>query len=312
MSRLAAIPHIFVGHVTNEHAHTGCTVVLCPDGAAGGVDVRGAAPGTRETDLLRPGNLVEQVHAVLLAGGSAFGLAAAEGVVKWLYERNIGVVTGVANVPIVPAAVLFDLGVGEVAWPDAAMGYAACEAAQTDAALWGRVGAGAGATVGKILGLQAASPGGIGVASITLPDGISVTAVIAVNALGHVINPQTNQIIAGPQLKDGSFGDSVELLLRGMPQSPFGMSTNTTIGCIVTTAHLDKASCNRVASMAHDGLARTIRPVHTQYDGDTLFALSAPLPTEVPSSPYSNITLIGVAAAEVVAQAVIHAVQTAR
>lgn len=307
MGTLDGIPNIHIGHATDAAARTGCTVILCPQSAVAGVAVRGGAPGTRETDLLQPGNLVQQVQAILLTGGSAFGLAAADGVMRWLYERRLGFPTAVVNVPIVPAAVLFDLGVGAVAWPDAAQGYAACEAAQQDALAWGRVGAGTGATVGKLLGSAAASPGGIGTASLTLPDGTVVTAIVAVNAFGHVLDPGTNQIVAGPKLADGTFVDTVALLLRGPTPdlATPAIGENTTIGCVITTARLDKAGCARVASVAHDGLARTIRPVHTQADGDTLFALA----TGAPDAPLADSMLISVAAAEVVAQAVLNAVQ---
>lgn len=304
MGRLAGIPQVLIGHATNTAARTGCTVILCPDGATAGVAVRGGAPGTRETDLLRPGNLVEQVQAILLTGGSAFGLAAADGVMRWLYERGLGFPTGVVDVPIVPAAVIFDLGVGAVVWPDAAMGYAACESAQQEALVWGAVGAGAGATVGKLFGPDQASRSGIGMAQVTVA-GHTVAAIVAVNAFGHVIDPQTNQILAGPQLPDGSFGDTVELLLAGAPSRP--SAENTTIGCVITTARLDKAACGRIAGIAHDGLARTIRPVHTQADGDTLFALSVAPPDAEPA----NSMIIGVAAVEAVAQAVVHAIRAA-
>jgi L-aminopeptidase/D-esterase-like protein len=306
MAVLDGIPHILVGHATDAENRTGCTVILCPEGATAGVAVRGGAPGTRETDLLQPGNLVQQVQAILLTGGSAFGLSAADGVMRWLYERGLGFPTAVVNVPIVPAAVLFDLGVGAVAWPDAAQGYAACEAAQQSALAWGRVGAGTGATVGKLLGIAAASPGGIGMASLTLPDGVVVAAIVAVNALGHVVDPHSGRIVAGPRLADGALADSVDLLLRGPAPAAPAIGENTTIGCVITTARLDKAGCARVASIAHDGLARTIRPVHTQADGDTLFALA----TSPADAPLSDTMLIGVAAVEVVAQAVLNAVKT--
>jgi L-aminopeptidase/D-esterase-like protein len=301
MGALVGVEHVHVGHATDEAARTGCTVILCPRGAVGGVAVFGAAPGTRETDLLQPGNLVERVHAVLLTGGSAFGLAAADGVMHWLYERKIGFPTSVVNIPIVPAAVLFDLGIGSPKWPDATMGYRACVAAENDILAWGRVGAGAGATVGKLLGPERASLGGIGIGQMSLPDGSVVAAIIAVNAFGHVVDPRTNQIIAGPRLPDGSFGDTVQMLLHGSPS--LTLSTNTTIGCIMTTARLDKAGCCRVARMAHNGLARVIRPVHTQYDGDTLFTLA----TGAADQSQSDVTQIGVAAAEMVVDAVLNA-----
>lgn len=303
---LPGVRDVFVGHTTNIAAQTGCTVILCPTGAVAGVDVRGAAPASRELELLRPGNLVEQVHAVLLTGGSAFGLAAADGVMRWLYERTIGFPAGFVNVPIVPAAALFDLSIGDVIWPDAAMGYQACDAATHEAVHWGRVGAGTGATVGKVMGQANASPGGIGMDSLMLPDGVVVLAIVAVNALGHIVDPVSQKILAGPRLLNGAFGDTIDILLRksSAPSFDSHAGQNTTIGCIVTTAKLDKAACSRVATMAHDGLARTIRPAHTQYDGDTLFVLSSSTPGSPPSDP----TLVGVAAAEVVAQAVVNAV----
>jgi L-aminopeptidase/D-esterase-like protein len=217
MGTLAGIDDVYVGHATDQAIVTGCTVIVCPRGATGGVAVLGAAPGTRETDLLQPGNLVENVHAVLLTGGSAFGLEAAAGVMNWLYEREIGFPTGVANVPIVPAAVLFDLAVGLPKRPDVAMGYRACVAAESRELTWGRVGAGTGATVGKVLGQDRASPGGVGMGRIVLPDGTVVAAIVAVNAVGHIVDPRTETIVAGPRLPDGSFGDSVEILLRGAP-----------------------------------------------------------------------------------------------
>lgn len=305
MGALVGIDHVSVGHATDQTLRTGCTVIVCPRGATGGVAVFGAAPGTRETDLLQPGNLVEQVHAVLLTGGSAFGLEAALGVTNWLYEHEIGYPTGVANVPIVPAAVLFDLAVGLPKWPDATMGYQACVAAEGADLTWGGVGAGTGATVGKVLGQDRASSGGIGVGRRVLPDGTVVAAIVAVNAFGHIVDPHSEKIIAGPRLSDGSFGDTVEILLRGAPDGPLltpGIST--TIGCIVTTARLDKAGCCRVARTAHDGLARVIRPVHTQYDGDTLFTLA----TGTPEKPLADLTVIGVAATEAAVEAVLGAV----
>jgi L-aminopeptidase/D-esterase-like protein len=304
MAMLSGVPGVLVGHATDDPGRTGCTVILCPQGATAGVAVRGGAPGTRETDLLQPGNLVDQVHAIVLTGGSAFGLAATDGVMRWLYERGYGFPTSVLNVPIVPAAVLFDLGVGAAVWPDAALGYAACEAAQQAAIGWGNVGAGTGATVGKLLGPQQASRGGIGIAQVAA--GNIVVAIVAVNAYGHIVDPQSNQIIAGPRLPDGTFADTVEQIMRGA--APAQIVEHTTIGCVITTARLDKAACARVASIAHDGLARTIRPVHTQSDGDTLFALSI----ASPDVPASHNLAVGVAAAEAVAQAVLHAIRAAQ
>lgn len=287
-----------VGHAQNEGARTGCTVILCEGGATVGVDVRGAAPGTRETDLCRPGNLVEQAHAVLLTGGSAFGLAAADGVMAYLEERGIGFDTGVAKVPIVPAAVLFDLGVGDPrVRPDAAMGRQACEQATEGPVAMGQVGAGTGATVGKALGPQFASPGGVGLASIELPGGLVIAAVVATNAVGDIYDGET--IIAGAQAA-GQFLDAATKALGEPSQGPLP-GANTTIGCLITNGRLDKAQVNRLATVGHDGLARAIRPVHTPFDGDTLFALATgEVPAEHPG--------LWVAASEVVRRAVIQAV----
>jgi L-aminopeptidase/D-esterase-like protein len=299
------LPGLSIGHATNPAGKTGCSVFLCPDGAVAGVAVRGGAPGTRETDLLRPGNLVDRIHAILLTGGSAFGLGAADGVVRWLRERGYGWPTSAGPVPIVPAAVLFDLDGEEPAWPDAALGYAACEAARNSWPAEGRVGAGAGALVGRIFGQTLASPGGIGGASMGLMDGLTVGAFVAVNAVGHVIDPNENRILAGPRLPDGRFGDTVEIILRKTP--PPDDTTHTTIGVIWTDARLDKAGCGQVAGVAHDGLARTIRPAHTRYDGDTLFVLSLPRQDSDPA----DLSLIGVAATEVVTHAIVRAVTQA-
>jgi L-aminopeptidase/D-esterase-like protein len=306
------IPGLRIGHAHSPTAATGCTVFLTMNGAVAGVAVRGGAPGTRETDLLRPENHVDRVHAILLTGGSALGLAAADGVVRWLREHGYGWPTSAGPVPIVPAAVLFDLQGMEPVWPDAALGYAACEAARATWPGEGRVGAGSGATAGKILGFEHASPGGIGGASLQLPNGVTVGACVVVNAVGHVIDPADGQILAGPHLPDGTFGDTVEIMLGGATTAqrdlPAQDVTNTTIGVIWTDARLDKAGCGRLASVAHDGLARTIRPVHTPYDGDTLFALSLP----ADDAPPGDLALLGVAATEVVAAAVVRAVTVAR
>ncbi|HSH81239.1 MAG TPA: P1 family peptidase [Herpetosiphonaceae bacterium] len=296
-------PGLSVGHADSESGHTGCTVVLCPAGAVAGIAVRGGAPGTRETDLLRSENWVNRVHAVLLTGGSAFGLSAADGVVRWLREAGSGWSTRAGPVPIVTAAVLFDLDPAAPEWPDAALGYAACGAASNSWPAEGRVGAGRGATVGKVLGIQAASPGGIGAASQRLDDGTTVGAIVAVNALGHIVHPASNTILAGPHLAEGGFGDSVALVLDGAIHPP--ETTNTTIGVIWTDAALDKAGCNRIADVAHDGLARVIRPAHTQHDGDTLFLLALPAPS---ARVVRDVTTLGVAATEVVAAAIVRAV----
>ncbi len=266
---------IEVGHAANERARTGCTVVLCRAGAVGGVDVRGGAPGTRETDLLRPGHLVERVHAILLSGGSAFGLDAAGGVMRWLEENGIGLDVGVAHVPIVPGAVIFDLGVGDPSVrPDAQMGYDACAKASAANARQGAVGAGCGATVGKLLGPAYAMDSGLGTAGVRLPGGVMVGALMVVNALGDVIDPAEQTVIAGTKSPEGrGFADSTALIKAAPPKAMAG--TNTTIGVVATNARLTGAQVNRLASAAHNGLALTIRPCHTMLDGDTVFALSA-------------------------------------
>ena len=307
MKGLTDVPGVKVGHHTLGARPTGCTVVLTEAGAAAGVDVRGSAPGTRETDLLAPLNIVQQVHAVVLAGGSAFGLDAATGVMRYLEERGVGFETRVARVPIVPAAILFDLGVGgdPRIRPDADCGYRAARAASTDAVEEGSVGAGAGATVGKWNG-SGAMRGGIGSASITLPDGLVVAALVAVNAVGDVIDPVTGQVVAGARTADGrGLIDARRALragspLRGRP------GQNTTIGIVATSARLDKVQATKVAQMAHDGLARTIVPAHTTADGDAVFALATGVGTAS-----VDVTTIGALAAEVMADAVVRAVRRA-
>jgi len=302
---LTDVPGLLVGHATDLEHLTGCTVVLCPgQGCVAGVDVRGSAPGTRETDLLRPGQLVERVNAILLAGGSAFGLAAADGVMRYLEERGVGFAVGVTVVPIVPAAIIFDLTVGDFrVRPDAAMGYAACAAANAGPVAEGNVGAGTGASVGKALGPTQAMKAGVGSASLRLPDGLIVAALMVVNALGDVIDPATGQIIAGARLPDGGWADTARLLLYGAPAAA-APGHNTVIGVVATNARLDKAQANKVAQMAHDGLARAIRPAHTMGDGDTIFTLSAGEVT-------ADVTRVGQAAADVVASAIGRAVRTA-
>jgi L-aminopeptidase/D-esterase-like protein len=268
------IPGIRVGHWTDSLACTGCTVVLCEGGAVGGVDVRGAAPGTRETDLLRPGNLVEQVHAVLLAGGSAFGLEAATGVMRYLEERGVGFPAGAFRVPIVPAAILMDLGIGRSdVRPTAESGYAACLGASSGPVAQGSVGAGTGATVAKTLGMARAVKGGLGTASERSETGIIASALVAVNAAGDVFDSTTGRLVAGPRGRPGEFLDSVAIRRRGVDSAP-DLPAYTTIGVVATNARLTKEQANRLATLAHDGLARSIRPVHTRSDGDVLFALA--------------------------------------
>lgn len=271
---IAQVQGIRVGHFTDARRPTGCSVVLCPAGAMAGVDVRGAAPGTRETDLLHPSNLVQEVHAIMLAGGSAWGLDSATGAVRWLEEQGAGLHIGVGRIPLVPAAVLFDVMLGDMTIrPDAAAGYAACQAASTDRPAEGSVGAGAGAVVGKIFGWQHAMKGGIGTASVTV-HGVTVGALIACNALGDVFNPYTGQLLAGARTADGkSLLNARDALLRGDEPQPILAGSNTTIGVVATDAVLTKPQAHRLAVTAHDGLARSINPVHTMSDGDTLFAL---------------------------------------
>ncbi len=296
---LTAIDGITVGHATNLTARTGCTVILCPAGATAGVDVRGAAPGTRETEALRPGRLVQKAHAVLLTGGSAFGLDAASGVVQYLEERNIGFPAGSVRVPIVPAAVIFDLGVGEAnVRPDKEMGYQACLNATDEPVVMGVIGAGTGATVGKAPGVTS-SPGGVGSACVRLDSGLIVAAIVVVNALGNVVHPRTGEILAGGKEND-NFVDITERLL----DADLVHGTNTTIGVVATNATLSPAEVHRVAEMAHDGMARAIRPAHTMFDGDTLFALATG------SHTGSAVNTVGILAAEVVAEAIVNAVTT--
>lgn len=293
---LTAINGIKVGHATHTAAKTGCTVVLCEEGATAGVDVRGSAPGTRETEAIRPGRLVQNVHAVLLTGGSAFGLDAAGGIVQYLEERNVGFPTGHARVPIVPAAVIFDLGVGDArVRPDRQMGYDACLNASDEPVPMGTVGAGTGATVGKCPGVEA-SPGGVGSACRQLVDGLIVGAIVVVNSIGSVVHPKTGEIVAGAR-ENGKFVDITERLLG----AELFAGTNTTIGVIATNASLSPAEVTKVAEMGHDGLARAIRPAHTMFDGDTLFALSI-------GSHTSDVNTVGILAAEVVGEAIVNAV----
>lgn len=269
---------ISVGHFSDSRRPTGCTAVLCPQGAVGGVDVRGAAPGTRETDLLHPSNLVQEVHGVMLAGGSAWGLDAATGAVRWLEEQGAGLNIGVGRIPLVPAAVLFDVMMGDMRIrPDATAGYAASRNAGLDSGTGrpaeGSVGAGAGAVVGKVFGHERAMKGGIGTASFTV-DGVTVGAIIACNALGDVFNPFNGELLAGARTADGlQLRGSRDALLAGEEPRPILAGSNTTIGVVATDATITKAQAHRLAVVAHDGLARAINPVHTMSDGDSLFAL---------------------------------------
>ena len=305
---ITRVAGIEVGHFTDTRRPTGCTVVMAREGAVAGVDVRGAAPGTRETDLLHPSNLVDKVHAIMLAGGSAWGLEAATGAVRWLEERGVGLDVAVGRLPIVPAAVLFDLLVGDMRIrPDAAAGYAACAAASSADPAEGNVGAGAGAVVGKVFGIQHAMKGGVGTASITV-DGVTVGALIACNALGDVIDPDTGQVMAGARTDDGrALRDTRRALLCGQPPQPLLAGTNTTIGVVATDAILTKVQAHRLAIAAHDGLARSINPVHTMSDGDTLFSLGTGR-----AGKSLGMMVLATMAAEATARATVRAVQAAR
>lgn len=311
------IPGIQVGHAQDMEAITGCTVILCPEGAVGGVDQRGGAPGTREVDALHPLHLVKEVHAIVLSGGSAFGLDSASGVVRYLEEQGVGFNVQVARVPIVPAAILFDLGIGRAdIRPDAEMGYQACLNASSQPPAQGNFGAGAGATVGKILGMGQAMKAGIGTASMEIGGGVLVGALVAVNAFGDVISPKTNEIIAGARSAalgpmhigaPGYFANTLDIMQSLIGRTALGFSSrgNTVIGVVATNAKLNKEEINKVAQMAHDGLARTIRPAHTMVDGDTIFGLAT-------GKRKADVNIVGAFAAEVFAQAVLRAVYAAK
>jgi L-aminopeptidase/D-esterase-like protein len=307
---LTAVEGVAVGHHTLTARPTGCTVVLVEGGAVAGVDVRGGAPGTKETDLLDPVNSVQQVHGIALAGGSAFGLDTATGVMRFLEERNIGYDVKVAKVPIVPAAILIDLWVGDNAKvrPDAECGYAAAKAAVSGPVAEGSIGAGAGATVGKMGGNARAMKGGLGTAAIQLPSGLVVAALVAVNAAGDVIDPATQKVVAGMRTEDGkALADARRLLRSGaFEQAQPRPGENTTIGVVATNATLTKAQATKVAQMAHDGFARAIVPAHTPGDGDTIFALATGKRGGEP-----NVSLIGALAAEAIADAVVRAARQA-
>lgn len=304
---LTDVAGLRVGHHTLAGAPTGCSVVLCPPGGAVcGADVRGAAPGTRETDLLHSDNLVDRVHALLLSGGSAFGLDAAGGVMRWLAERGHGLPVGPARVPIVPAAVLFDLWLAHGVRPDAAAGRAACDAASSQPEAEGCVGAGTGATVGKLFGIGRAMKGGIGSASLQA-HGVTVAAMVAVNAIGDVVDPSTGEPLAGARSGDGlQLQHSARSIVQGLPVQVPATGSATTLGIVATDAVLTKPQANRLATVAHDGLARAINPVHTMSDGDTLFALATGSAAATPP-----MTVLATLATEVVARAVLNAVRAA-
>ena len=305
---LTAVAGVKVGHHTLAERPTGCTVVLTEAGAVAAVDVRGSAPGTRETALLDPTHTVQQVHAIVLAGGSAFGLAAAEGAVRYLEEHGIGYETRAARVPIVPAAILYDLGVGgdPSIRPAADCGYRAAQAATAGPVAEGSVGAGAGATVGKLAGPDHAMKGGVGTALVELPGGLQVAALMAVNAAGDVVDPATGDVVAGARASDGPGFADTRAILRGLTTDRRSERENTTIGVVATNAALDKAQLALLARMAHDGLARAVRPAHTPVDGDAIFAIA----TAGVERPASLIQL-GAAAADATAEAIVRGVRAA-
>ena len=308
------VPGIKVGHYTDEVAVTGCTVILCESGAIGGVDVRGSAPGTRETDLLHPLSWAQQVHAIVLSGGSAFGLDTAGGVMRYLEERDVGLFVGVAKVPIVPAAILFDLSSGDPkVRPGPEEGYKACLAAAGGGVAEGSVGVGTGAAVGKILGREHATKGGVGTASCKIGDDSIVAAIVAVNAFGDVTEPSSGKVIAGPRRPDGDgFVSTLDILKGGGDTSlPFfgsSSSGNTTIGVVATNVALNKEQTNKLAQMANAGVSHVVHPCNTIVDGDAMFALSYAI--EKPGQ--ANIIQLGAIAAEVVAEAIVRAIKQAK
>lgn len=302
-NNLLDVKGLKVGQVEDREGLTGCTVVICEKGAVCGVDVRGGGPGTRETDLLNPINMIQKVHAVVLSGGSAFGLESTCGVSKYLEKHNIGFDVGVSKVPIVVGAVLFDLAVGSSkSRPDIEMGYKACELSSDTILKQGNFGAGCGATVGKIRGIEYAMKGGIGSHSIKLPNGLVVSALVAVNAFGDVY--ENGKVIAGA-LDDEKKNilNSYELMKSGVNKGGFSID-NTTIGIVATNAKLDKAQCTKISQMAHNGYAKAIFPIHTPHDGDTIFTIST-------GDVETDITLLGSLAAEVVEESIINAIKKA-
>lgn len=299
------VPGIRVGHAQDFDAVTGCTVILCERGAVAGVDVRGGAPGTRETDCMQPGHLVDKIHAVLLTGGSAFGLDAAGGVMQYLEEKGFGFDTGAAKVPIVPAAVIFDLRIGRAdVRPDKKMGYQACVNAREDVEQ-GSVGAGCGATVGKLLGINGAMKGGVGTASIEISGGVLVGALCAVNAFGDVLD-ENGKILAGARDEKGNFINTAKVMKTGkLPSFTPEKRENTTLCVVATNAKLTKEECQKLAQVSHNGMARTISPCHTMVDGDLIFALSY-------GNLTSHIDAVGIAAQDAVASAIRSAVRHAK
>ncbi len=310
------IPGIKVGHAQDLEAITGCTVVLCEDGAIPGVDQRGGGSATRETDVLKPINHeTKKAHGILLTGGSAYGLGAANGVMQYLEEREIGYPMIVAKVPIIPTASIFDLNIGSADdRPTPEMAYQACENASSDPPAQGTVGAGTGATVGKLLGMGQATKGGVGTASVEISEGVLVGAIVIVNAVGDVIDPSTNEIIAGARslkkgpvkIGKGMFADSLEIMKGLVGKTIFGLASraNTVIGVVATNAKLSKPYMTKVAQMAQSGVTRTIRPAHTMHDGDTMFALAT-------GKKKADVNIVGAYAAQVFQEAILNAVRSA-
>jgi L-aminopeptidase/D-esterase-like protein len=300
------IPEIRIGQATASEHHTGCTVIVAEEGVVAGVDVRGGAPGTHGTEALRPENLVDRLHAVVLTGGSAFGLAAVHGALRYLRERNRGFATGYGVVPIVSGAVVFDLGLNRSKYlPDADMGYQACIQAAPGGAAQGCVGAGAGATVGKLFGLSLAMKSGQGFASLETRHGLRLWALAVVNAFGDVREPDTGRLLAGVRTEDGRRLADASACLAELQTLGGFTRQNTVLGVVATNARLDRAQATRVAQMAHDGIARAVVPAHTLYDGDTIFALSTGTLTG------GEVTVVGALAAQLIAQAIVNAIRHA-
>ena len=303
LNNICDVPDVLVGHATDHAGLTGCTAVLFDRSAVVGVDVRGSSPGTRETDRLSPIGMVRDTHALLLTGGSAFGLAAADGIVRFLEEKGVGLDVGVAKIPLISAAVIFDLMAGSPdARPDAEMGYHAASAASSGNFEQGSVGAGTGATVGKMLGPTGAMKGGLGSASVDLGGGLVVGALAVVNAVGDV-RDERGEILAGPRREDGSLADSEDLMSQAVDRMQWGQ--NTTLGVVATNARLSKPAVTKAAQMAHDGLARAIHPVHTSVDGDVIFAASA---GEVETAP----DVVGAFGARMMREAILRAIRSAK
>lgn len=305
--KFCAIEDIKLGHAQDEVGGTGCSVVICEKGATGGVDVRGGSPGTRETDLLNPMEMVDKIHAVMLSGGSAFGLEASSGVMEYLEKKDVGFDVTVAKVPIVCQAVLFDLPFGDPKIrPNKAMGIKACEHSEKyNDDINGNIGAGFGATIGKFLGIDYAMKGGLGTYAVQIGD-LKVGAIVAVNCLGDIIDPSNSNIIAGAyDRKKNHFLNTEQLIINSIenPKNPF--KGNTTIGIIVTNADFDKAQANKVASMAHNGYARTMRPAHTMFDGDTIFTMCT-------NKVKSDVTTVGMIAAQVMEKAILRGIKSAK